>query len=256
VRAKSEVGRSALDERKCHVSRIWIRGSSMGVRVFAVGVLVTGIGVGVTAGYLNKTGDTLTLKEVSAQNPVAEQEALPPDTDKAQPLPAGARTKQVEAQLVAEAKAKALAQAKADAARRAAKALADRAATLRASRSKKREAAGPSGEAPPLTPVECTSLSGNRRIGCSLLPWAGFKNNQFTCLDKLFTRESHWTTHAANPSGAYGIPQALPGSKMKVYGADWKTNPVVQIKWGLHYIASRYGSPCAAWGHSESVGWY
>ena len=81
--------------------------------------------------------------------------------------------------------------------------------------------------------------------------------DQFGCLDSLFAKESGWNAHAMNPSsGAYGIPQALPGSKMASAGADWQTNPVTQVKWGLGYIASRYGTPCAAWGHSQSVGWY
>jgi hypothetical protein len=80
---------------------------------------------------------------------------------------------------------------------------------------------------------------------------------QFSCLDKLFQRESGWNTYATNPSsGAYGIPQALPASKMASAGADWKTNPFTQVRWGLNYIANRYGSPCGAWAHSQSVGWY
>ncbi|GAA2421612.1 hypothetical protein GCM10010191_36500 [Actinomadura vinacea] len=80
---------------------------------------------------------------------------------------------------------------------------------------------------------------------------------QFGCLQKLWNKESGWNYKAANPSsGAYGIPQALPGSKMSSAGADWRTNYKTQIKWGLGYIEDRYGSPCKAWGHSESVGWY
>jgi hypothetical protein len=63
--------------------------------------------------------------------------------------------------------------------------------------------------------------------------------------------------HADNPnSSAYGIPQALPGSKMASAGPDWANNPITQIRWGLGYIADRYGSPCGAWGHSQSHGWY
>ena len=70
-------------------------------------------------------------------------------------------------------------------------------------------------------------------------------------------RESRWDYRAMNPSsGAYGIPQSLPGSKMASAGSDWRTNPVTQIRWGLGYIAVRYGTPCGAWAHSESVGWY
>jgi hypothetical protein len=80
---------------------------------------------------------------------------------------------------------------------------------------------------------------------------------QFSCLDNLWSRESGWRINAMNPSsGAYGIPQALPGSKMGDHGADWATNPETQIKWGLDYIAANYGSPCGAWNHSLSSGWY
>ncbi|MFC5751992.1 lytic transglycosylase domain-containing protein [Actinomadura rugatobispora] len=80
---------------------------------------------------------------------------------------------------------------------------------------------------------------------------------QFGCLQKLWDKESNWNYRAANPSsGAYGIPQALPGSKMSSAGADWKTNYKTQIRWGLGYIDDRYGTPCKAWSHSQSVGWY
>jgi soluble lytic murein transglycosylase-like protein len=82
-------------------------------------------------------------------------------------------------------------------------------------------------------------------------------STQFTCLDALWTRESKWNPYATNrSSGAYGIPQALPGDKMATFGADWRTNPVTQVKWGLSYIANRYGSACAAWSHSQQYGWY
>lgn len=85
----------------------------------------------------------------------------------------------------------------------------------------------------------------------------GWPDSEFQCLLSLWERESHWNPHAENPSsGAYGIPQALPGSKMASAGDDWQTNPATQITWGLGYIAGRYGSPCGAWGHSEAVGWY
>lgn len=84
----------------------------------------------------------------------------------------------------------------------------------------------------------------------------GWGEDQFSCLVTLWNRESGWRTNAANPSGAYGIPQALPGAKMASAGADWQTNPATQIEWGLGYIAGRYGTPCGALGHSNSVGWY
>lgn len=85
----------------------------------------------------------------------------------------------------------------------------------------------------------------------------GWNDAQFQCLVKLWQKESNWTYTARNrSSGAYGIPQSLPGSKMASAGADWQTNPATQIKWGLGYIASVYGTPCNAWGHSQRVNWY
>jgi hypothetical protein len=79
---------------------------------------------------------------------------------------------------------------------------------------------------------------------------------QFGCLDDMWTRESNWMYNAENASGAYGIPQALPGAKMASAGADWQTNPATQIKWGLGYIQSVYGSPCQAWAFWQNNGWY
>ncbi len=84
----------------------------------------------------------------------------------------------------------------------------------------------------------------------------GWGTDQYNCLVSLWNKESGWRVNAYNPSGAYGIPQALPGSKMATAGADWQTNPATQITWGLNYIAGVYGTPCAAWGHSQAVNWY
>ncbi len=96
-----------------------------------------------------------------------------------------------------------------------------------------------------------------RDIARALLAEYGWGVDQFGCLDSLWDRESHWNPFAENSSsGAYGIPQSLPGSKMATVAADWRTNPVTQIRWGLGYIADRYGSPCGAWGHSQGHGWY
>jgi hypothetical protein len=81
-------------------------------------------------------------------------------------------------------------------------------------------------------------------------------SSQFGCLVNLWNRESGWNTHASNPSGAYGIPQAKPGSKMASAGSDWQNSARTQIKWGLGYIKSRYSTPCGAWSHSQSTGWY
>jgi hypothetical protein len=96
-----------------------------------------------------------------------------------------------------------------------------------------------------------------QQIARAMLPNYGWSpSSQFGCLVSLWNRESGWNTHAANPSGAYGIPQALPGSKMASAGSDWRNSASTQIKWGLGYIKSRYSSPCGAWGHSQSTGWY
>jgi len=96
-----------------------------------------------------------------------------------------------------------------------------------------------------------------KAIASALLGSYGWSGDQFSCLVSLWDRESGWNVHAANASsGAYGIPQSLPGSKMASAGPDWQNDAETQIKWGLGYIQDRYGSPCGAWGHSESYGWY
>ncbi len=84
----------------------------------------------------------------------------------------------------------------------------------------------------------------------------GWGEDQFQCLVSLWDKESGWNYQAYNPSGATGIPQALPGGKMASAGADWQTNAATQIAWGLGYISSVYGTPCAAWGHSQATNWY
>jgi hypothetical protein len=120
----------------------------------------------------------------------------------------------------------------------------------------KEESTGPVAYNGPI-PSSCNEYSGSRAIGCSLMLSSGFKIDQFPCLDKLFAKESGWNYKATNrSSGAYGIPQAYPGSKMASAGSDWKTNPATQIKWGIGYIKGRYDTPCDAWSHSESVGSY
>ena len=93
-------------------------------------------------------------------------------------------------------------------------------------------------------------------IAYGLLGSYGFAKSQWGCLDDLWQRESGWIYNAENPSGAYGIPQALPGSKMASAGSDWLTDPTTQIKWGLGYIQSVYGTPCNAWAHEEADGSY
>src|SRR5690606_37353819 len=96
-------------------------------------------------------------------------------------------------------------------------------------------------------PSSCGEFSGNRATGCAIALDQGFDLEQFGCLNLLWNKESGWNELAENSIGAYGIPQAYPGSKMSLEGDDWRTNPVTQINWGLGYIQDRYGTPCAAW---------
>jgi len=96
-----------------------------------------------------------------------------------------------------------------------------------------------------------------QQIAEQLLRDFGWSSGQFSCLQPLWAHESGWNTYAQNPSsGAYGIPQALPGSKMASAGGDWQSNPATQIRWGLSYIQGNYGSPCGAWAHEQTDGWY
>jgi len=113
---------------------------------------------------------------------------------------------------------------------------------------------GDSGAPPPGVVVDRAAA---KAYAASRLPGYGWGSDQFRCLDLLWTRESGWRADAYNASsGAYGIPQSLPGSKMASAGADWRTNAATQIDWGLGYIDARYGSPCGAWAHSEAYNWY
>lgn len=94
-------------------------------------------------------------------------------------------------------------------------------------------------------------------IAFDLVAQRGLDETEYRCLHALWSRESGWNHFAHNSSsGAYGIPQALPGEKMASAGEDWATNPETQIRWGLGYIDARYGTPCAAWEHSELKNWY
>jgi hypothetical protein len=100
-----------------------------------------------------------------------------------------------------------------------------------------------------LTPLE---------VGRAISQRNGWAGRQFECLAILWSRESGWVPTKRNyaGSGAYGIPQALPGSKMRSAGADWETNAATQIRWGLAYIKARYGTPCGALAHSDAHGYY
>jgi hypothetical protein len=104
---------------------------------------------------------------------------------------------------------------------------------------------------------ENLSAQDPQTVAEALLSKFGFDSSQMSCLIPLWMGESGWRVTAENSSsGAYGIPQALPGSKMATAGADWRTSAATQIEWGLGYIQDRYGTPCGAWGFKQSHGWY
>jgi hypothetical protein len=126
------------------------------------------------------------------------------------------------------------------------------AARAKAAARRRQAPASPAAAAQPVT------ASGSpQQIAQGLLGSYGWPASQFSCLQPLWNAESGWNVSASNPSsGAYGIPQALPGSKMASAGPDWQTSAATQIRWGLGYIRSVYGSPCAAWSHEQVDGWY
>ena len=96
-----------------------------------------------------------------------------------------------------------------------------------------------------------------QQVAEAMLGSFAWSSSQFSCLDPLWAHESGWSVAAYNAdSGAFGIPQALPGSRMASAGPDWQTDAATQIRWGLEYIKGTYGSPCGAWAHEEATGWY
>ena len=110
------------------------------------------------------------------------------------------------------------------------------------------------------TAAEPTAAAPNpgtaQSIAYNMLASFGFSTSQFGCLQDIWQRESGWSYDAENPSGAYGIPQSLPASKMASAGSDYLTNPATQIKWGLGYIKDVYGTPCAAWNFELANNYY
>jgi len=114
--------------------------------------------------------------------------------------------------------------------------------------------------APPVSAAPAAGVpdpASAQAVALEMVTARGWGWDEYSCLVALWNRESGWNAYAYNASsGAYGIPQALPGSKMASAGADWATNPATQIAWGLSYITDRYSTPCGAWSHSETEGWY
>lgn len=137
---------------------------------------------------------------------------------------------------------------------RAARRAAAQAAAAQAAQEQAQQQEQPSQPAAPAAP---TPSGSPQQIAMGMLGSYGWSSSQFSCLVSLWNQESGWNVYATNPtSGAYGIPQALPGSKMASAGPDWQTDAATQIRWGLTYIRSLYESPCGAWAHEEADGWY
>ncbi len=165
--------------------------------------------------------------------------------------------KKAEEEAAAKAAAEAAAAAQAAAEAAAAKAAADAAAAAAAAAAETSSSSSSSSSVSvPSVDVNVDPASAQGIARTMMAANYGWGDDQFACLVSLWNRESGWRVNAANSSGAYGIPQALPGSKMASAGADWETNPATQIAWGLGYISGRYSNPCGAWAHSESSGWY
>lgn len=221
------------------MSRLWSR---FGLRTLSIVVLLAAAVGGM---YLGQDRQTQQADDAVAAG-AADQQALVERAASRAIATSRQRVAQREAAVKAAAEAKAAAQR----ARRV-----DEVATRKKAEEKEKEKATVPFAGP--IPESCNEYSGNREIGCALLLDRGFELDQMPCLDKLWKKESGWNHRARNnSSGAYGIPQALPGSKMASAGDDWENNPATQIKWGLGYIKGRYGTPCEAWQHSQNTGWY
>jgi hypothetical protein len=229
------------------VTRLWSR---LGARTAAVALLSVGVAGGFYLGEDRETQQQGLTAQVGLEvdrADIAYQRERQADH---QVKLAKQRAAEYQAKLRA-------AQAAKEAAERARKAEAAAASRKAARDAAAREAAAKPKPYDGPIPASCAEYSGNREVGCALMIKAGFGIEEFPCLDKLWTKESGWNYKARNSSsGAYGIPQALPGSKMGSIADDWETNPATQIKWGLGYIEGRYESPCDAWAHSQSSGWY
>ena len=166
------------------------------------------------------------------------------------------RQREREAALARAAAARKAAAAKAAAAGAAARAAAARAAA-QAAAARQAAAKAAAKQRAARQQAASTPSGSPQQIAEQMLSQFGWSSGQFSCLQPLWAHESGWNPYAQNPSsGAYGIPQALPGSKMASAGGDWQSNPATQIRWGLSYIQGNYGSPCGAWAHEQADGWY
>jgi len=228
------------------------RVSPISVRGFAVAsaTAVTAVGsvVGVASGSVAQPNDaeataagTTLLADLPAGEQAQVQTASLTQQADTQAIAADASAKKVAEESARKAAAKSAIEKK-DAAEKAAKEAKERAeAKEKASRSSSS------------FPVQGSyTVAQIQAMAASMVP-----SGQFQCFSNIVDHESSWNYRAVNASsGAYGLFQALPGSKMSSVGSDWQTNPATQIKWGLNYMDSRYGSPCEAWSFWQANNWY
>ncbi|GAA2763274.1 transglycosylase SLT domain-containing protein [Streptomyces paradoxus] len=230
------------------MSRISVRGFAVAsaTAVTAVGSVV-GVASGSTAqnndAEATATGATLLADIPAGQQAQVQTASLTQQAD-AQAIQADASAKK-DAEEAARKAAAETAIAKKEAAEKAAKEAKERAEAKEAAASRSKDIS----DFPVATSYSIAQLQAMAR---QIVP-AG----QFQCFSNIVDHESDWNYKAVNPSsGAYGMFQALPGSKMSSVGADWRTNPATQIKWGLNYMNDRYGSPCEAWSFWQANNWY
>ncbi|MEU7717848.1 transglycosylase SLT domain-containing protein [Streptomyces tibetensis] len=230
------------------VSRISVRGFAVAsaTAVTAVGSVV-GVASGSTAqnndAEATATGATLLADIPAGQQAQVQTASLTQQAD-AQAIQADASAKK-DAEEAARKAAADTAIAKQAAAKKAAEAAAKERAQAKAAASRSKDISD--------FPVASSySIAQIQAMARQLVP-----SGQFQCFSNIVDHESDWNYKAVNPSsGAYGMFQALPGSKMSSVGADWRTNPATQIKWGLNYMNDRYGSPCDAWSFWQANNWY
>jgi hypothetical protein len=237
-------GRLVPDEGNLFVIRLWNRAGLY--RSLGALVLVGGVAGGVA---------------VAADGPV-RQPASANNAADSRPLNVADLERQDAERAEAERAARDTAQRKADEAAVAAAEQVKKSPSASGSK-----APGGSGKPVPPGPASCdvgnfkNPNASNKSLGCRLLTEFGFGLDQMGCLEKLWIKESQWSITAHNGgSGAHGIPQALPESRLantkEGGGPDYRTNAATQIRWGLTYIKKRYGQPCGAWNHSQNTGWY
>lgn len=200
---------------------------------------------------------SLTLPIFNETDAVAEQPAEAAVPDSAAPPAAGEPAGEAAVPAPAESTPDAAAVAAAEAAAAAEQAAAQLAAEQAAAAAAAEEAAAAEAARIAAEPVPVNDPAGAKAYAAAALGGHGWGASEMTCLNTLWTKESEWLTSATNASsGAYGIPQALPGTKLATAGGDWQTNYKTQINWGLTYIESRYGSPCSALNFHYANNWY